>query len=242
MPNTAIDQAPNLTSIRLKVPTGTVPIPPEGYGQLHTTGDGQLAVRLPDGSVVEVGGGDGGNGVVALTEQSTPPDEPEPGKVVLWQDDSDEYLHMLRSDGNTAFVFSGDSSGGGGRLILTPTLAMLVGPFGGTFWAESDGDARLVTGAGHTARVLTADGAMLVLSGEVATLGDPEADYRVETIPGQVQLAGANGSVQVNVVGVQLSVAAGHDLVITGLPTDDPGVAGRCWRDPVTHTLKVSGG
>jgi len=56
MPGTSIDQDNHITSIRLKVPTGTVPIPPEGYGQLHTTGEGGLAVRLPDGGVVPVGG------------------------------------------------------------------------------------------------------------------------------------------------------------------------------------------
>jgi len=82
MPTTAIDQAPSLTSIRLKVPTGTVPIPPEGYGQLHTTGEGQLAVRLPDGSVVVVGSGGGGGGDTisgdggAVSADATPGHDP----------------------------------------------------------------------------------------------------------------------------------------------------------------------
>lgn len=57
MPDTPIDQSESISSIRLKIPTGEVPIPPEGWGQLHSPAPGELAIRLPDGSVVAVGGG-----------------------------------------------------------------------------------------------------------------------------------------------------------------------------------------
>lgn len=66
MADTPIDHAVNLTSLRLKVPTGTVPIPPDGYGQLHTPAPGTMALLLPDGSVVEIGGGGGGGAATAL--------------------------------------------------------------------------------------------------------------------------------------------------------------------------------
>jgi hypothetical protein len=55
MADTPIDQAANLTSIRLKVPTGTVPVPPPGHLQLHAPDYDTLAVRRGDGSVVEIG-------------------------------------------------------------------------------------------------------------------------------------------------------------------------------------------
>jgi hypothetical protein len=55
VPETNIDQSAGITSIRLKVPTGTVPIPPAGFGQLHSPSPGTLALRMPDGSVIEIG-------------------------------------------------------------------------------------------------------------------------------------------------------------------------------------------
>lgn len=64
MPDTPIDQSASIQSIRLKIPTGTVPIPPAGFGQLHSPSSGTLALRLPDGGVVEVGGGSGGTPAV----------------------------------------------------------------------------------------------------------------------------------------------------------------------------------
>lgn len=57
MPDIPIDQAVNLTSLRLKVPTGTVPVPPPGHLQLHAPDYETLAFRRGDGSVVEIGGG-----------------------------------------------------------------------------------------------------------------------------------------------------------------------------------------
>lgn len=76
MPDTRIDQSDSIPSIRLKVPTGTVPVPPVGFGQLHTPSPGVLALRLPDGEVVEVGpaaGGDGnGRQVLAVTGSYVP--------------------------------------------------------------------------------------------------------------------------------------------------------------------------
>jgi hypothetical protein len=59
MADTPIDRAENLTSIRLKVPTGTVPVPPPGHLQLHAPDYDTLAVRRGDGSVVEIGGSSG---------------------------------------------------------------------------------------------------------------------------------------------------------------------------------------
>lgn len=68
MPDTPIDQSAGIQSIRLKVPTGTVPIPPVGFGQLHSPSPGTLALRLPDGSVAEIGGGGAGTpGVLSGT-------------------------------------------------------------------------------------------------------------------------------------------------------------------------------
>lgn len=66
MPDTPIDQSDHIPSIRLRVPTGTVPIPPAGFGQLHSPAPGVLALRLSDGSVVEVGpvAAGGGSAVV----------------------------------------------------------------------------------------------------------------------------------------------------------------------------------
>lgn len=57
MPDTPIDLSEGIQSVRLKVPTAEVPIPPEGFAQLHSPAPGELALRLPDGSVVPVGGG-----------------------------------------------------------------------------------------------------------------------------------------------------------------------------------------
>lgn len=62
MPDTPIDQSNSIQSIRLKVPTGTVPVPPVGFGQLHSPSPGVLALRLPDGGVVEVGPAASGGG------------------------------------------------------------------------------------------------------------------------------------------------------------------------------------
>lgn len=67
MPDTPIDQSNSIQSIRLKVPTGTVPVPPVGFGQLHSPSPGVLALRLPDGSVVEVVLSAAGGGGTLLT-------------------------------------------------------------------------------------------------------------------------------------------------------------------------------
>lgn len=67
MPDTPIDQSEHIPSIRLKVPTGTVPIPPVGYAQLHSPSPGELALRLPDGSVVEIGAAAGAPRSIAGT-------------------------------------------------------------------------------------------------------------------------------------------------------------------------------
>lgn len=68
MPDVRIDQSPDIQSVRLRIPTGTVPIPPAGYAQLHSPSPGTLALRLPDGSVVPIGGGGGGTpGVLSGT-------------------------------------------------------------------------------------------------------------------------------------------------------------------------------
>lgn len=60
MPDTPIDLSEGIQSVRLKVPTAVVPIPPAGFVQLHSPAPGELALRLPDGSVVPIGGGGGG--------------------------------------------------------------------------------------------------------------------------------------------------------------------------------------
>lgn len=67
MADTPIDQAANLTSIRLKVPTGTVPVPPPGHVQFHFPDYDTAAIKRGDGSVVEIGGGGGGGDAVAGT-------------------------------------------------------------------------------------------------------------------------------------------------------------------------------
>lgn len=77
MPDTPIDQSNSIQSVRLKVPTGTVPVPPVGFGQLHTPSPGVLALRLPDGSVTQVGPAPSGSGAgvevygVAVPEGNT---------------------------------------------------------------------------------------------------------------------------------------------------------------------------
>lgn len=242
MPDTSIDLSEGIQSVRLKVPTAVVPIPPEGFAQLHSPAPGALALRLPDGSVVPVGSGGGGGGpTVSLTEQSAAPGGVS-GVVQLYADE-DEQVHGVQSDGTDALLLK---SALGAQLVLALQATLSNG---GDALIDLDA-ARVFLGKALIAltladdglRVDTGGGVRFAVLGDIATLGDPEGGYRVEFTPGQAALVGVNGSVQVNVSGVNIAIGSGHDLVISGLPAADPGVAGRCWRDPITQALMVSDG
>lgn len=131
MPDTPIDQSNSIQSIRLKVPTGTVPVPPAGFGQLHSPSPGVLALRLPDGSVVEVGPAAGGGAVAdgLLVWGGAPVDVSSDGTNTLMLFDPADESYYSASYVDPGFVLNGSKDGfavpRSGRYhvdgVITPT-------------------------------------------------------------------------------------------------------------------------
>lgn len=241
MPDTPIDQSAGIQSIRLKVPTGTVPVPPAGYAQLHSPSPGTLALRLPDGSVVEIGGGGGGTpGVLSGT-----------GGVVeaLFNPFTGAGVTVTPAAEETIFL-NGPVVGPGPTDPQAP---------GGVTLAAREADPPLpavglvvlYTLDGETFRVLDHDGdptfrlsgggdARCSVSTDVARLTHNNG-ATVQATAAIAQVSNGAMAVQVQAGEIDLDVTTGA-LILLGVGTVDPLVNGQVWINPVTRALTVSAG
>lgn len=240
MADTPIDRAENLTSIRLKVPTGTVPVPPPGHLQLHAPDYDTLAVRRGDGSVVEIGGSSGptdtlvGSGGIITASAGQG-----------WEGAG---LSLLVGAGESIYV-SGPFVGPGGEPLASDAVMLVARsvapdlPAAGrvVLFVGDDGTVRQLDEDGGThVRLKSGDNALLVL-GTAQVLLSNGAGAGVSLDGTGVQLSGGAGTVFVDAAGVALDLGGGR-CSIAGLPTADPHVADALWIAPLTRQLMVSAG
>lgn len=242
MPSEPIDQANSVASIRLKVPTGTVPIPPAGYVQLHAPNVDGLALRQHDGSVTEIGGG-GGVGTALENERGLVTVEAvgeEPQAVTIYaKPGSDGHIKL---SGNV--IDSTNDEQFPHALTLVQRSDPPSPPSGGRLklWLDVTSAFRVIDpdGAGNL-ELRDGSGGRVVLSNGFVTLAGAGGSYFVQAQDAFLQVRSPNGNIYLDPTDLTVDVAGGH-LKLIGLPAVDPGVAGRCWRDPVTGALMVSDG
>lgn len=241
MPDTSIDLSEGIPSIRLKVPTAVVPIPPEGFAQLHSPAPGELALRLPDGSVAAVGGGGGGgtNAVDLLGPNGQVlTDGTEPGVGI---DISPIPPLSIRLSGPV------EDANGQPQAPAAVTLeqredAPPEPPAGyAVLWCDVGGKLQLLRPAGSAAWAIGTSGgtALAFLPGtfSLSANGDVGAGGNATDF----YIANSNFEMRCDVDGLKFTFGGGT-MRLNGYATADPHVDGAVWVDPITRRLVVSAG
>jgi hypothetical protein len=226
MADTPIDQAANLTSIRLKVPTGTVPVPPPGHLQLHAPDLETLAFRRADGGVVEVGG---------VVETINDPFHtggvtisPAGGRAIRLNGPVTDALDQPQAPDAVTLVHRS------GAPAQPPAGSSVV-------WLDPDGLLSKLDGTGDTTLRLVSGGGSVGVGADGSFSATNGAGSSLYADSGGVQVGLPTTYLWASATGLVLALGSGT-LRLTGLPTADPHVDGALWIAPLTRQLMVSAG